>query len=112
MKPIIFEGAGAAVITPMKEDFSIHYGAFGELLDDQVRHGADAVVVAGTTGEGSTLTDAERINLVSYAVRRIKGRIPVIAGAGSNDTAHAVWLSKQMEKAGADALLHVTPYYN
>ncbi|WP_462384583.1 4-hydroxy-tetrahydrodipicolinate synthase [Intestinibacillus massiliensis] len=112
MKPLIFTGAATAMVTPMHDDFSINYGLFGQLLDEQVANKADAVVVAGTTGESATLTDEEHINLISYAVHRIKGRIPVIAGAGSNNTAHAVWLSRQAERAGADALLHVTPYYN
>ena len=85
---------------------------FDELLDMQIAGSADAIVVAGTTGEGSTLTDDEHIELVRRAVKHVRGRVPVIAGAGSNNTAHAVYLSKECEKAGADALLHVTPYYN
>lgn len=112
MKPIIFEGVGTAIVTPMKEDFSINYPVFDSLLDFQIKQNADAVVVAGTTGEGSTLTDEEHIELIRHAVRHVNGRIPVIAGAGSNNTAHAVYMSKECEKAGADALLHVTPYYN
>lgn len=111
-KKVVFRGVGTAILTPMKEDGSINYPVFGELLDSQVKGGADAVVVAGTTGEGSTLTNAEHIELVEYAVKKIHGRIPVIAGAGSNNTAHAVYLSKECERVGADALLHVTPYYN
>ncbi|MCA5959498.1 4-hydroxy-tetrahydrodipicolinate synthase [Blautia sp. RD014234] len=112
MKKIVFKGVGTAVVTPMKEDYSINYSVFDELLDMQIAGSADAIVVAGTTGEGSTLTDDEHIELVRRAVKHVRGRVPVIAGAGSNNTAHAVYLSKECEKAGADALLHVTPYYN
>ena len=112
MKKPIFCGAATAMITPMKADGSIHYGEFGRLLEEQINEGIDAVVVAGTTGEGSTLCDEEHIALIRYAVERAKGRIPVIAGAGSNNTSHAIYLSKECEKAGCDALLHVTPYYN
>lgn len=112
MKKIIFEGAGTAIITPMREDGSINYEMFDKLLKKQVREKADAVIVAGTTGEASTLTDEEHIELVRHAVKTVRGRLPVIAGAGSNNTAHAVWLSGECEKAGADGLLHVTPYYN
>lgn len=112
MKKIIFEGAGTAIITPMREDGSINYEMFDKLLKKQVREKADAVIVAGTTGEASTLTDEEHIELVRHAVKTVRGRLPVIAGAGSNNTAHAVWLSRECEKAGADGLLHVTPYYN
>lgn len=112
MKKQIFKGVGTAIVTPMKEDFSIHYSVFEDLLDMQIAGGADAIVVAGTTGESAVLTDEEHVELIRHAVRHVKGRIPVIAGAGSNNTAHAVYLSKECEKAGADALLHVTPYYN
>lgn len=112
MKKTIFKGAGTALVTPMHEDGNINYQTFRELLNMQVANKADAVVIAGTTGEGSTLSDDEHIELVEFAVKEIHGRIPVIAGAGSNNTAHAVWLSRKCERVGADALLHVTPYYN
>ena len=112
MKKIPFKGVGTAIITPMKEDYSINYPVFADLVEQQIQGGADALVVAGTTGEGSTLTDEEHIELVRFAVEKAHGRVPVVAGAGSNCTAHAVYLSQQCEKAGADALLHVTPYYN
>lgn len=111
-KKTVFHGVATAMVTPMKEDGSINYPAFQELLEYQIAHKADAVVVAGTTGESAALTDGEHIDLIKFAVQAAKGRIPVIAGAGSNNTAHAVHLSKECEKAGADALLHVTPYYN
>lgn len=112
MKDILFKGVGTAMVTPMKEDGSINYEVFRDLMEMQIREHADAVVVAGTTGEGSTLMDEEHIELIRYAVECAKGRIPVIAGAGSNNTAHAVYLSKECERVGADGLLHVTPYYN
>ena len=111
-KKVIFRGDGTAMVTPMKEDGAVNYPVFRELLEMQVENKADAVVIAGTTGEGSTLSDQEHIELVKFAVHEIRGRIPVIAGAGSNNTAHAVYLSRECERAGADALLHVTPYYN
>lgn len=111
-KKVIFRGVGTAMVTPMKEDGAVNYPVFRELLEMQVENKADAVVIAGTTGEGSTLSDQEHIELVKFAVHEIRGRIPVIAGAGSNNTAHAVYLSRECERAGADALLHVTPYYN
>lgn len=111
-KKAIFRGVATAMITPMKEDGSINYPVFKELIEYQITHKADALVVAGTTGESATLSDEEHIELIEFAVKAAKGRIPIIAGAGSNNTAHAVFLSKECEKAGADALLHVTPYYN
>lgn len=100
------------MITPMREDGSINFPVFKELLEMQIGQQADAVVVAGTTGEASTLTDEEHLELVEFAVKTAGGRIPVIAGAGSNNTAHAVYMSKECEKLGADGLLLVTPYYN
>lgn len=112
MKKVIFRGVGTAIITPMKEDGEINYPVFKKLLDRQADGGADAVVVAGTTGENATLDDDEHLKLVEFAVKEIAGRIPVIAGAGSNNTAHAVWMSQECEKIGVDGLLHVTPYYN
>ena len=111
-KQILFRGVGTAMVAPMREDGTINYPVFGQLLREQADRGADAVIIAGTTGEGSTLYDREHIELVEYAVKKINGKIPVIAGAGSNNTAHAVHLSKEFEKIGADGLLHVTPYYN
>lgn len=112
MKPLIFKGVGTAIITPMKEDYSIDYSTFDSLLERQIKGSADAIVVAGTTGEASTLTTEEHCELVRHTVKYVNGRLPVVAGAGSNNTAHAVYLAKECEKAGADALLQVTPYYN
>ena len=112
MKKTVIAGSATALVTPMKEDLSIDFDLFGTLIQEQIRHGTDALVVAGTTGESATLTDEEHIELIRFAVKAAKGRVPVIAGAGSNSTAHALLLTKAAEKAGADALLHVTPYYN
>lgn len=112
MKKTIFTGVGTAIATPMNADGSINYEEFGRMLDFQVSGGADAVVVCGTTGEASTMPDEEHLECIGYAVKRIAGKIPVIAGTGSNDTAHAISLSKRAEKLGADGLLQVTPYYN
>ena len=107
----IFEGSGVAIITPFKEG-GVDFKAFGDLIEFQVAEGTDAIVACGTTGEASTLTDDEQIDVIRYAVDAAGGRVPVIAGVGSNYTAHGVELTKRAEAAGADALLHVTPYYN
>ena len=107
----IFEGSGVAIITPFKEG-GVDFEAFGDLIEFQVAEGTDAIVACGTTGEASTLTDDEQIDVIRYAVDVVGGRVPVIAGVGSNYTAHGVELTKRAEAAGADALLHVTPYYN
>ncbi|MCL2634758.1 MAG: 4-hydroxy-tetrahydrodipicolinate synthase [Oscillospiraceae bacterium] len=112
MKNTIFTGAGTALVTPMNPDGSINYDVFGANIDWQIEQGIDAVIVCGTTGEASTLTDEEHVELVRYCVERTSKRVPVIAGTGSNDTAYSVWLSKEAERVGADALLQVTPYYN
>ena len=107
----IFEGSGVAIITPFKAG-EVDFEAFGSLLEYHVSEGTDAIVVCGTTGEASTLTDDEQIDVIKYAADTIGGRIPVIAGVGSNYTAHGLELTRRAEAAGADALLHVTPYYN
>lgn len=111
MKKTVFTGAASAIITPLTEN-GIDFENFGRLIDWQIENGIDAVVVAGTTGEGSTLTDEEHRAAIKFAVERINGRVPVIAGTGSNDTAYAIKLSRYAEEAGANALLLVTPYYN
>ncbi|MCR4601738.1 MAG: 4-hydroxy-tetrahydrodipicolinate synthase [Clostridia bacterium] len=107
----IFKGAGVAIVTPFK-DGKVDFDNYGELIDWQIESGTDAIISCGTTGEAATMTDEEQIEAVAYAVERTAHRVPVIAGAGSNDTRHGVNLSKELEKTGADALLHVTPYYN
>ena len=109
-KPI-FEGAATALITPLTEA-GIDYAAFGRLIDMQIEGGIDALVICGTTGESSTLTDDEHREAIAFAVRQAKGRVPIIAGTGSNDTAYAVSLTKEACEVGADAVLVVTPYYN
>lgn len=112
MKNVIFTGAGVAIVTPMKSDYSIHYEKLRALINLQIAEGTDAIVICGTTGESSTMTDEEHMECIRFTVECAKGRVPVIAGAGSNDTAYAVAMSKHAKEAGADALLHVTPYYN
>ena len=112
MKKPVFTGAGVAIITPMLPDGSVNYDELGRILDDQIAHHTDAIIICGTTGESATLTHEEHIECIRYTVRHVAGRIPVVAGTGSNDTAFAITLSRQAEEAGADALLLVTPYYN
>lgn len=108
----IFTGAGVAIITPFNEDGTINFDAFGKIIEDQILGGTDAIIVCGTTGESSTMTDEEHISAIKYCVEKVAGRIPVIAGTGSNCTREAVNISVEAEKVGADALLCVTPYYN
>ena len=110
-KKRIFTGAATAVITPLKDN-KIDYENYAKFLEFQIKNNIDAIVVCGTTGEASTLTDDEHKGMIDFTVEKVNGRVPVIAGAGSNDTAYAVDMSKHAEKAGADAILHVTPYYN
>ncbi len=112
MKNTIFTGAAIAIITPMNADGSINYEKLGELIDFQIENHTDAVVICGTTGEASTMTDEEHLECIRFAVERTAQRVPVIAGTGSNDTSYAVELSKEAEAVGADGLLLVTPYYN
>ncbi len=110
-KPI-FKGAGVALITPMHSDGSVNFEELARLLEFQVENGTDAIIACGTTGEAATLTVKEHCEVLSFVCERINGRIPVIAGTGSNDTNTAIELSKSAETSGADALLSVTPYYN
>lgn len=112
MNDSVFQGAAAAIITPMSEDGSINYSKMEELLEFQIAHHTNAIVVAGTTGESACLSDQEHFELVKFTCEVVNKRIPVIAGAGSNNTAHSQTLCKHAEAAGADALLLVTPYYN
>ena len=111
MKKLIFKGAGVAIVTPFTED-GINFPEFGRLIDAQIAGHTDAIIVAGTTGEAATMSDAEHKEAIKFAVEHTKGRVPVIAGTGSNDTAYAIQLSQYAEQAGADGLLLVTPYYN
>ncbi len=112
MKNTIFTGAAIAIITPMNEDGSINFSVLGEMIDDQIANGTDAIVICGTTGEASTMSDEEHLECIRFAVEKTAKRVPVIAGTGSNDTAYAIKLSKEAEELGADGLLLVTPYYN
>ena len=112
MNKHIFTGAGVALITPMHSDGSVNYDELARLLEFQVENGTDAIIACGTTGEAATLTVKEHCEVLSFVCERINGRIPVIAGTGSNDTSTALELSKSAEASGADALLSVTPYYN
>lgn len=112
MKQPIFTGAAVAIVTPMHADGTVNYEKLGSFLDFQIRNGTDAVVICGTTGESSTLSHEEHVEAVRYTVKKVAGRIPVIAGTGSNDTAYAVKLSLEAQSAGVDAILCVTPYYN
>ena len=112
MKNPVFTGAGVAIITPMYEDGSINFDELGRILEDQIARGTDAVVICGTTGECSTMTDEEQLATIKFTVDTVAHRIPVIAGAGSNDTDHGCALAAKSAACGADALLMVTPYYN
>ena len=107
----IFQGVATAIVTPMNEN-GVDYDAFGRLIDWQIEQGINGLVVAGTTGEGSTLSDEEHREVLAYAVKRINGRVPCIAGTGSNDTAYAIELTQYACSIGCDAMLVVTPYYN
>lgn len=111
MKKCLFTGSGVAIVTPFTED-GVDYERLGELIEFQIKGNTDAIVICGTTGEASTMPDDEHIAVIEYTVKAVHGRVPVIAGTGSNDTRHAVHLSRRAEEAGADAILSVSPYYN
>ena len=108
----IFKGAGVAMVTPMKDNGEIDYEVLGQLIEDQIAGHTDAIIICGTTGEAPTLEDDEHLEAIRYTVDKTAGRIPVIAGTGSNNTAHAVMMSKEAQKLGADGCLLVAPYYN
>lgn len=110
-KKTVFTGAATALVTPFKNN-QVDYDVLGELIEFQINGGIDALVVTGTTGEASTLTDEEHIKVIEYSVQKVNGRVPVVAGTGSNDTAYGIDLSREACAVGADALLLVTPYYN
>lgn len=112
MKKKIFEGAATALITPMHADGSVNYERLKSLVDEQIKGGIDALVICGTSGEKSTLRYDEHVRVVEEAVKAANGRVPIIAGTGSNDTAYSVELCNDADKCGADAFLMVTPYYN
>lgn len=108
----IFKGAGVAIVTPFNADRSVNFTKLEELIDYQITHGTDAIIICGTTGEASTLTDEEHLECINVAVKATNGRVPVIAGTGSNDTYHGISLTNRAKALGADASLQVTPYYN
>ena len=108
----IFTGAVVAIVTPMKENGDVNFEKLGEILEEQIAEGTDAVIICGTTGESSTMTHEEHLEAIKYTVDKVNKRIPVIAGTGSNCTETAIYLSKEAEQYGADGLLLVTPYYN
>ena len=112
MKNTIFTGAGVAITTPMLEDGTVDFEGLGKNIDFQIENGTDAIIICGTTGESSTLSDEEHRACIKYAVDHTHNRVPVIAGTGSNDTKYAIELSQEAQELGADALLLVTPYYN
>lgn len=111
MKKTVFTGSGVAIITPFNEN-GIDFESFGKIIDFHLENSTDAIIVCGTTGEAATMPDAEHLSAIEFTVKRVNGKIPVIAGTGSNDTVHGIKLSVEAEKLGADALLVVTPYYN
>ncbi len=108
----VFTGAGVAIVTPMKENGDVNYEEFAKLIEFQIANHTDAIIVCGTTGEASTLTHEEHLSVIKYCVEKVAGRIPVIAGTGSNCTETAIYLSQEAEKYGVDGILVVTPYYN
>lgn len=108
----VFTGAGVAIVTPMKENGEVNYEQFAKLIEFQIKGGSDAIIVCGTTGEASTLSHEEHLDVVKYCIDKVAGRVPVIAGTGSNCTETAIYLSQEAEKYGADGVLLVSPYYN
>ena len=112
MKQTIFTGSGVAVITPMHTDGSVNFPVLKDILEAQIKNSTDAIIICGTTGEASTMNDEEHLSVIECAVDTVAGRVPVVAGTGSNDTRHALSLSMEAKNRGADALLQVTPYYN
>ncbi len=108
----VFKGAGVAIVTPFDENLNVNYEKLGELIDYQIENSTDSIIICGTTGESSTLTEKEHMECIRYTVDKVAGRVPVIAGTGSNCTQTAIELSDDARKAGADGLLLVTPYYN
>ncbi len=112
MKKLLFTGAATALVTPFNNDGEIDFDTFGKIVEMQIQGGIDALVVCGTTGEGSTLSDTEHKSLIRYCVEKVNGRVPVIAGTGSNDTNYGIQLSRFAQSEGVDGLLVITPYYN
>ena len=112
MKEILFKGAGVALVTPFKEDMSVDFDELERLIEFQITNGTDAIITCGTTGEAKTLSSLEHTAVIDFTVKKVNGRVPVIAGTGSNDTRYAIDLSNEAKSLGVDGLLLVTPYYN
>ncbi len=112
MSKPIFTGSGVAIVTPMNADGSVNYEELGRLIEFQIENDTDAIIACGTTGESATLNHEEHCGVIKYTIEKVNGRVPVVAGTGSNDTAYAIELTKEAKKLGADAVLSVTPYYN
>lgn len=112
MKKTVFKGSGVALVTPMHSDGSVNFEVLEEILEFQIRNKTDAIITCGTTGESATMSDEERAAVIDFTVKKVAGRVPVIAGTGSNSTEHALKMSKKAQELGADAVLVVTPYYN
>ena len=112
MKKTIFKGAGVAIVTPMNNDGTVNYDTLEKLIDFQLKSSTDAIIVCGTTGESATLNQSERNKVIEFTLKQVNGKIPVIAGSGSNNTETALRLSKEAEEMGVDGLLIVTPYYS
>lgn len=108
----VFTGSGVAVVTPMNTDGSVNYDQLGRIIDFQLENGTDAIISCGTTGESAVLNHKEHCDVMAYTIDRVNGKVPVVAGTGSNDTGYAVELTKAAQDLGADAILAVTPYYN
>lgn len=109
---MLFKGSAVAIVTPFTAEGKVNFDKFGELLEFQISNGTDAIVVCGTTGEATTMTTEEQVELMKYSVEKVAKRVPVIAGTGSNNTAHSIFMSQEAEKIGVDGLLVITPYYN
>ena len=112
MKKPVFTGTSVAIVTPFKDDYSVDYAKLEELIEFQIAGGTNCITICGTTGEASALDDAEHKECIRFCIEKVAGRVPVVAGTGSNDTAYSLQLSQYAEAVGADALLQVTPYYN
>lgn len=112
MKNTVFTGSGVAIITPMYSDGSVNYDTLGQIIEYQIENGTDSIITCGTTGESAVLDHKEHCDVISFTIEKVNGRVPVIAGTGSNDTRYAIELTKTAKELGADAVLSVTPYYN
>lgn len=112
MKKTVFKGSGVALVTPMHNDGSVNFEVLEEILEFQIKNKIDAIITCGTTGESATMSDEERAAVIDFTVKKVAGRVPVIAGTGSNSTEHALKMSKRAQELGVDAILVVTPYYN